>query len=99
MSEYEAKEETYEQNSLFFSTDYEKLCPLTRKEGFLRYFKILLDEDIIKKDKCNRIINNIMELNIMDSYLKTSRHIDNFCATQQLNNLYIRNKHIEKKKI
>ena len=37
-----------------------------------------------------------MELNIMDSYLKTSRHIDNFCATQQLNNLYIRNKNIEK---
>jgi len=96
MSESETKEETYEQNSLFFSTDYEKLCPLTRKEGFLRYFKILLDEDIIKKDKCNRIINNIMELDIMDSYLKTSRHIDNFCATQQLNNLYIRNKNIEK---
>ena len=96
MSEYETKEETYEQNSLFFSTDYEKLCPFTRKEGFLRYFKILLDEGIIKQDKCNRIINNIMELNIMDSYLKTSRHIDNFCATQQLNNLYIRNKNIEK---
>ena len=37
-----------------------------------------------------------MELDIMDSYLKTSRHIDNFCATQQLNNLYIRNKNIEK---
>ena len=96
MSEYETKEETYEQNSLFFSTDYEKLCPFTRKEGFLRYFKILLDEGIIKQDKCYRIINNIMELNIMDSYLKTSRHIDNFCATQQLNNLYIRNKNIEK---
>ena len=62
----------------------------------MRYFKILLDEGIIKQDKCNRIINNIMELNIMDSYLKTSRHIDNFCATQQLNNLYIRNKNIEK---
>jgi hypothetical protein len=52
MSEYETKEETYEQNSLFFSTDYEKLCPFTRKEGFLRYFKILLDEGIIKQDKC-----------------------------------------------
>jgi len=96
MSEHESKKETYEQNSLFFSTDYEKLCPFTRKEGFLRYFKILLEEDIIKKDKCNKIINNIMELNIMDSYLKTSRHIDDFCATQQLNNLYIRNKNIEK---
>ena len=41
-SEGKAKLETYEENYYFFSTDYEKLNPFTRKNGFLRYFKKLL---------------------------------------------------------
>ena len=96
ISESDSKNDTYEQNSIYFSTDYEKLCPFTRKEGFLRYFKVLLDEKIIDKKECNRIINNLQNINMMDSYLKTSRHIDDFCAVQQLNNLYIRNKNNKK---
>ena len=96
MTESESKKDTYEQNSIFFSTDYEKLCPFTRKEGFLKYFQKLLEENIIDEKKCKKIMDNIMNLNEMDSYIKSLRHIENFCATQELNNIYMRNKNLEK---
>ena len=96
MTESESKKDTYEQNSIFFSTDYEKVCPFTRKEGFLKYFQKLLDENIIDEKKCKKIMDNIMNLNEMESYIKSLRHIENFCATQELNNIYMRNKNLEK---
>ena len=96
MTESESKKDTYEQNSIFFSTDYEKLNPFTRKQGFLRYFKKLLNENIIDEEKCKKIVEHIQNLNEMDSYLKTMRHMENFCATQELNNIYMRNKNFEK---
>ena len=96
MSESESKKDTYEQNSIFFSIDYEKLCPFTRKAGFLRFFRKLLKENIIDEQKSKNIIKNIENLNEMDSYLKTLRHMENFCATMQLNNLYMKNKNLQK---
>jgi hypothetical protein len=92
MTESESKKDTYEQNSIFFSTDYEKLCPFTRKEGFLKYFQKLLEENIVDEKKCQKIIDNIQNLNEMDSYLKSLRHMEKFCATQELNNIYMKNK-------
>ena len=96
MSESDSKKDTYKQNSIFFSTDYEKLCPFTRKEGFLRFFRELLTKNIIAELKCYNIIKNLQNMNEMDSYLKTSRHMENFCATMQLNNLYMKNKNLQK---
>ena len=98
MSESEAKKDTYEQNSIYFSTDYEKLCPYMRKEGFLRYFKKLLDENIIDKEKSRKIIEKLQNFNEIDNYIKTSRHMENFCASMELNNLYMKNKNLQKEK-
>ena len=96
MSESESKKDTYEQSSIFFSTDYEKLCPFMRKEGFLKYFQKLLDEDIIDKEKSKKIIENIQNSNNIESYIKALRHMDNFCASMHLNNLYMKNKNLQK---
>ena len=98
MSESESKKDTYEQNSIFFSTDYEKLCPFMRKEGFLRYFKKLLEEDIIDAEKSKKIIEKLNNFDEVESYIKTLRHMDNFCASMQLNHLYMKNKNLQKEK-
>ena len=98
MSESESKKDTYEQNSIFFSTDYEKLCPFMRKEGFLRYFKKLLEEDIIDVGKSKKIIEKLNNFDEVESYIKTLRHMENFCASMQLNHLYMKNKNLQKEK-
>ena len=98
MSESESKNDTYEQNSIYFSTDYEKLCPFLRKEGFLRYFQKLLEEDIIDVEKSRKIIENLQNFDEIESYIKTMRHRDNFCSSMQLNNLYMKNKNLQKEK-
>ena len=67
-----------------------------REEGFLKYFKKLLGEDIIDKEKSKTIIENIQNFNNIDSYIKTLRHMDNFCASMHLNNLYMKNKNLQK---
>ena len=49
VSEGQSKNATYEQNSIYFSNDYEKLNPLTRINGFIKYFKNLVSKNIISQ--------------------------------------------------
>ena len=46
----------------------------------------------MKKTEAERIIDNLRNTNEMAAYIKTKRHLDNYCASQQLNNLYMKNK-------
>ena len=98
MSEAESKKDTYRDSYIFFSTDYEKLCPFTRKDAYIKYFKKLINRKIIDKNEAQRIIDNLKNTNEMAAYIKTKRHIDNYCASQQLNNLYMQNKNAPKLK-
>ena len=92
ISESESKQDTYKDSYIFFSTDYEKLCPFTRKDAYIKYFKRLINKDIINRTEGERIIENLQNTNEMAAYIKTKRHLDNYCASQQLNNLYMKNK-------
>ena len=92
ISESESKRDTYKDSYIFFSTDYEKLCPFTRKKAYIKYFKKLITDQIIDKHEGKRIIDDLEETNEMAAYIKTKRHLDNYCASQQLNNLYMKNK-------
>ena len=92
ISESESKKDTYRDSYIFFSTDYEKLCPFTRKDAYIKYFKKLINRGIVKKTEAERIIDNLGNTNEMAAYIKTKRHLDNYCASQQLNNLYMKNK-------
>ena len=96
MSESESKQDTYRDSYIFFSTDYEKLCPFTRKEAYIKYFRKLIKKKIVDKDEAERIIENLQNTNEMAAYIKTKKHIDNYCASQQLNNLYMNNKNAPK---
>ena len=98
ISESESKGDTYKDCYIFFSTDYEKLCPFTRKKAYIKYFKKLITDQIIDKNEGKRIINNLEETNEMAAYIKTKKHLDNYCASQQLNNLYMKNKNAPKLK-
>ena len=98
ISESESKKDTYRDSYIYFSTDYEKLCPFTRKEAYIKYFKRLIKKDIVDRAEAERIIENLKNTNEMAAYIKTKRHLDNYCASQQLNNLYMTNKNALKLK-
>ena len=95
-SEGEDKFDTYKKNYMYFSTDYEKLNPFTRKQAYTKYFQLLIDERVIDPVEGQRIISNIQNTNEITSYLKTRRHIDYYVASQDLNNLYTKNKNQQK---
>ena len=92
IKESDIKNETYQDNYFYFSTDYIKLNPLTCKDGYKLYFHKLIDENIIDKQEGERIIQKINKLNEIELYLKMRRHINDYIASQQLNNLYTKNK-------
>ena len=96
ISESESKRDKYKDSYIFFSTDYEKLCPFTRKEAYKNYFTKLINENIINKHQGLKIISNIENKNEMAEFIKTKRHLDYYCASQQLNNLYMKNKNSKK---
>ena len=96
MSEAESKKDTYRDSFIYFSTDYEKLCPFTRKEAYTKYFRKLINKKIVDKNEGERIINKLQNTNEMAAYIKTKKHIDNYCASQQLNNIYMKNKNERK---
>ena len=95
-SEGEDKFDTYKKNYIYFSTDYEKLNPFTKKQAYTKYFQLLIDEGVIDPVEGKRIIANIQNTNEISSYLKTRRHIDYYVASQDLNNLYMKNRNEQK---
>ena len=91
-SEGRCKPETYEQNYYFFSTDYEKLNPFTRKQAYTEYFNRLINDKIIDQNEGKRIINKIQNTNDITGYLYMRNHADNHAASQEMNNIYMKNK-------
>ena len=87
-----SKPETYDQNYYYFSTDYEKLNPFTRKQAYTQYFDRLITEKIIDPVEGKRIINKLQNTHDITGYLNMKRHADNHAASQDLNNIYIKNK-------
>ena len=92
VSEGESKNVTYEQNSIYFSNDYEKLNPLTRVEGFIKYFNNLVSKNIISENDCNLILKKIKSIDDIDAYLKVVRNINNYSSSQEQNNILMKNK-------
>ena len=92
ITESEFKTATYSDNYINFSTDYEKMCPFTRKDAYTRYFKKLVDEQIINRFYGAKIVRNIQNKNEMAEFIKTKKHLDNYRASQELNNIYLRDK-------
>ena len=95
-SEGEHKYDTYNNNFIYFSTDYEKLNPFSRKQAYSNYFQKLMDYRIIDPTEGKRIIKKIQNTNEITAYLRTRRHLDYYIASQELNNIYMKNKNEQK---
>jgi hypothetical protein len=91
-SEGEHKYDTYSNNFIYFSTDYEKLNPFTRKKAYTKYFQKIIDLKIIDPTEGKRIIKKVQNTNEMTAYLSARRHLDYYTASQELNNIYMKNK-------
>ena len=91
-TEGRSKPETYDQNYYYFSTDYEKLNPFTRKQAYTQYFDRLMTEKIVDPIEGKRIINKLQNTNDITGYLNMNRHADNHAASQEMNNIYTKNK-------
>ena len=65
-TEGRSKPETYEQNYYYFSTDYEKLNPFTRKQAYTQYFDRLMTEKIVDPIEGKRIVKRKIEFYNLD---------------------------------
>ena len=72
ISESEIKSDNYSDNYIFFSTDYEKLYPFTRKKAYTDYFNELLEKKIINRVYGTRIVKNIQNKNEMAEFIKSN---------------------------
>ena len=95
-SKGEINKDTYEDNSLYFTVDYEKLNPLTKKFSYIKYFSQLIQNKIIEQEVGNKIIDIIKNENEMDVYVKIYRNLHNCIASIESHKLLIKNK-IDKK--
>ena len=95
-SEGTYKYDTYNNNYIYFSTDYEKLNPFSRKKAYTNYFQKLIDSGIIEPAEGQRIIKKIQSTNEITAYLRARRHLDYYIASQELNNIYMKNKNEQK---
>lgn len=91
-SEGQHKLDTYDSNFIYFSTDYAKLNPFTRKKAYTKYFKRIIYNKIIDPIEGNRLIEKVQNTNEMTAFLTNRRHLNYYIASQELNNLYMKNK-------
>ena len=66
--------------------------PFTRKEAFTKYFDKLITDKIVDPKEGKRIINKIQKTNDLTGYINMRRHADNHAASQEMNNIYVKNK-------
>ena len=69
---------------------------MTKKKGYTNYFNKLMTDRIVDPREGNRIINKIQNTNEMTGYVLTSKHADTHSASQEMNNLYMKNKNDSK---
>ena len=92
ITEGETKSVSYAQNAVYFSCDYEKLNPLTRKQGYINYFNYLNHKCIIDPGECAKIIDFVEKQNEFASYVHLKRNITNYTASHLQNDLLMRRK-------
>ena len=91
MKQSDFNDSRYEDYYLYFSTDYEKLNPLPCKLCYQFYLDKFVEKGIINSSENEKIQRILGEKNEIELYLKMRRHINDYTASTQLNNLYIKN--------
>ena len=66
--------QTYEDLSLAFYNDYEKINPMTRKDAIKRFLDNLLKNALISKPDYDKIFQNIDKVNLIETYYKAKKN-------------------------
>ena len=89
LEEGDTNTSTYQDNQIYFSYDYEKLNPLTRRQAYLDYFSLLGNSGIIEQVECAKIIEFIKNQNTLSSYMRLKRNMANYIESFRENRLYM----------
>ena len=66
--------QTYEDLSLAFYNDYEKINPMTRKDAIKKFLDKLLKNALISKPDYDKIFQNIDKVNLIETYYKAKKN-------------------------
>ena len=66
--------QTYEDLSLAFYNDYEKINPMTRKDAIKRFLDNLIKNALISKPDYDKIFQNIDKVNLIETYYKAKKN-------------------------
>ena len=90
------KNQNYETQYFTFYNDYEKINPMTKKEGIKHFLNKLTSNGLISKKDYDSILNNFENINLMETYYKARINFSNNliqrvflgmgdCATNNIN--------------
>ena len=71
------KNQTYEDYFFNFYNDYERINPMTKKEGIKHFFSKLMENGLITNIEYNIILNNFDKINLMETYYKARLNFSN----------------------
>ena len=71
------KNQNYEAQYFTFYNDYEKINPMTKKEGIKHFLNKLTSNGIISKKDYDSILNNFENINLMETYYKARINFSN----------------------
>ena len=69
--------QTYEDYYFNFYNDYERINPITKKEGIKHFFHKLNENGLISKQDYDLILQNFENINLMETYYKARKHFNN----------------------
>ena len=70
-------EQTYEDYYFNFYNDYERINPITKKEGIKHFFNKLKENGLITKKDYDIILQNFENINLMEAYYKARKYFNN----------------------
>ena len=71
------KNQNYETQYFTFYNDYEKINPMTKKEGIKHFLNKLTSNGLISKKDYDSILNNFENINLMETYYKARINFSN----------------------
>jgi hypothetical protein len=71
------KNQNYEEQYFTFYNDYEKINPMTKKEGIKHFLNKLTSNGLISKKDYDSILNNFENINLMETYYKARINFSN----------------------
>ena len=70
----------YDEAYFEFHNDYERINPMTRKEGIKNYLEKLCEKKLITREKKEKLLSDIESINLMKVYYENRNYLNNIKA-------------------